>query len=195
MTSQKRPLKFQNQELWRQWLTKHHAVETDVWLILYKKKYQDQGLSLDEAIEEALCFGWIDGKLKRLDEKCYKLRFSPRTTTSIWSISNIRRVEKLIKEGKMTEAGNQKIYEAKENGEWEAAIRREQVDIIPADLESELLKIDGGVAAYHALPRSHKKQYIFWLQSAKREETKKRRIEKIIDEMIESKKPSLSDIL
>ena len=61
----------------------HHAFETDVWLTIYKKKYQDQGLSLDEAIEEALCFGWIDGKLKRLDEKCYGLRFSPRTATSI----------------------------------------------------------------------------------------------------------------
>jgi len=90
-------------------------------------------------------------------------------------MSNIRRVEKLIAEGKMTEAGKVKIEEAKENGEWEAAIRREQVDIIPEDLEKALRKIGGALSAYWALPDSCKKQYIYWLQSAKREATKQKR--------------------
>ena len=144
-----------------------------------------QGLSLEEAIEEALCFGWIDGKLKSLDEKRYRLRFSPRTAQSIWSMSNIRRVKKLIDEGRMTAAGRQKIAEAKENGEWEAAIRREQVDIIPEALESALRKIDGAITAYQALPASRKKTYIYWLQGAKREETKQSRIQKIIAEVLD----------
>jgi len=185
MVSSEELLEFEQQSQWRRWLEKHHAVETEAWLLLYKKKYQDQGLSLDEAIEEALCFGWIDGKLKSLDEKRYVLRFSPRTVRSIWSMSNIRRVGKLISEGKMTEAGKRKIAEAEENGEWEAAIRREQVDRIPEELESALRKVDGGLTAYQALPASRKKTYIFWLQSAKREETKQSRIQEILEEILD----------
>jgi uncharacterized protein YdeI (YjbR/CyaY-like superfamily) len=178
-------LKFQYRNQWRRWLEKHHASATEAWLVLYKKKYQDQGLALDEAIEEALCFGWIDGKLHRLDEKRFTLRFSPRTMTSIWSMSNIRRVAILIAAGKMTAAGEEKIMQAKENGQWEAAIRREQVDIIPEDLASALHKVNGGIAAYQTLPASRKKQYIYWLQSAKRKDTKQSRIQKIIEEILD----------
>jgi uncharacterized protein YdeI (YjbR/CyaY-like superfamily) len=185
MASSEEYLEFENRNHWRQWLEKQHAVETEAWLKLYKKKYQDQGLSLDGAIEEALCFGWIDGKLKSLDEKCYVLRFSPRTAKSIWSMSNIRRVEKLIEEDRMTAAGEQKIAEAKANGEWESAIRREQVDIIPKALESALRKIDGGITTYQALPASRKKTYLYWLQSAKRAETKLSRIQKILAEVLD----------
>jgi uncharacterized protein YdeI (YjbR/CyaY-like superfamily) len=184
MTHPSTCLEFDNRSQWRSWLEKHHAVETEAWLTLFKKKYQDQGLSLDEAIEEALCFGWIDGKLQSLDERCYALRFSPRTARSVWSMSNIRRVAKLIEAGKITAAGRQKIAEAKENGEWEAAIRREQVDIIPEALENALRQIDGAIAKYQALPASRKKTYIYWLQSAKREETKRRRLEKIVEEVL-----------
>jgi uncharacterized protein YdeI (YjbR/CyaY-like superfamily) len=177
-------LEFEHRYQWRRWLKNYHSTEPEAWLIVYKKKYEEQGLKLDEAIEEALCFGWIDGKLKSLDRKRYMLRFSPRTATSIWAVSNIKRVEKLIAEGKMAEAGYRKIAEAKANGEWDAAIRREQVDIIPKDLESALRKVDGAITAYQLLPNSQKKRYIYWLQSAKREETKQRRIQKIVDEVL-----------
>jgi uncharacterized protein YdeI (YjbR/CyaY-like superfamily) len=175
---------FNNREGWRTWLEKNHAFETEAWLVLFKKKYADQGLTLNEAVEEALCFGWIDGKLRSLDEKRFMLRFSPRTRNSIWSMSNIQRVEKLMADGKMTDAGMLKITEAKQNGEWEAAIQREQVDIIPEALESALRKKEGGLSAYRALPVSRKKQYIYWLQSAKREETKQRRVQKIVAEVL-----------
>ena len=164
----------------------NHAVETEAWLVHYKKKYGDQGLTLDEAVEEALCFGWIDSTLNTLDEKRYVLRYSPRKADSVWSMSNIHRVEKLIAEGKMTEAGQLKIDEAKESGQWEAAVRREQVDIIPEELESALQTKEGALSAYQALSISRKKQYIYWLQSAKREDTKKRRIQKIIEELLNS---------
>ena len=184
MTSPTAGLEFEDREQWRKWLEKNYATETEAWLILYKKKYQDQGLTLDEAVEEALCFGWIDGILKSIDEKRYALRYSPRTPNSLWSMNNIRRVDKLIAEGKMTRAGYQKIAEAKGNGEWEAAKRREQVDKIPKELESELRKVSGALAAYRALPVARKKQYIYWLQSAKREETKRRRIQKIVGEVL-----------
>lgn len=177
-------LEFQHRDQWRKWLEEHHATATEVWLILYKKKYKDQGLALDAATEEALCFGWIDGTLKPLDEKRYALRYSPRTPNSIWSVSNIRRVERLISERKMTVVGEQKIAEAKANGQWEAALQREQVDQIPADLEDALRKTTNALPAYRALPDSRKKQYLYWLQSAKREETKQRRIQKIVEEVL-----------
>jgi uncharacterized protein YdeI (YjbR/CyaY-like superfamily) len=181
-------LEFGNREQWRTWLEDHHTTESEAWLVLYKKKYQDQGLTLDEAVEEALCFGWIDGTLRSLDEKRYALRYSPRRRRSIWSMSNIQRVEKLLAEGKMTEAGRVKIAEAKENGEWEAAIRREQVEIIPKELESVLRKKEGALSAYRALPKSRKKHFIFWLQSAKRDETKQKRIRKIVEELMAKEK-------
>jgi uncharacterized protein YdeI (YjbR/CyaY-like superfamily) len=184
LTSPTNCLEFENRNQWRRWLEKNHTTETEAWLTLYKKKFRNQGLTLDEAIEEALCFGWIDGTLKSLDEKRFLLRYSPRTPNSIWAMSNIRRVEMLIKEGKMAEAGYQKILEAKENGEWNAAKRREQVDIIPKDLERELRKTKGAISAYRSLPDSRKKQFIYWLQTAKRKETKQRRIQKIMDEVL-----------
>ena len=184
MTSSTDTLEFKNRGQWRRWLEKNHGTEIEAWLLLFKKKYKDQGLTLDEAVEEALCFGWIDGKLKSLDQKRYRLRFSPRKANSIWAIRNIQRAEMLIAAGKMKKPGYQKIIEAKENGEWAASIRREQVDLIPEELESALKKIDGGISAYRSLPDSRKKQYIYWLQNAKRDETKQRRIQKIVDEVL-----------
>lgn len=177
-------LDFKNRNQWRNWLAKNHTSKTEVWLVLYKKKYQDQGLTLDEAVEEALCFGWIDGTLRSLDQRRFVLRYSPRIKNSIWSMSNIRRVEKLIKEEQMTDAGRVKIDEAKKNGEWDAAIRREQVNVIPKDLEKALKEKKGGIKAYVALPDSRKKHYIYWLQTAKQDKTKEQRIQAILKELL-----------
>jgi uncharacterized protein YdeI (YjbR/CyaY-like superfamily) len=177
-------LEFEHRDQWRRWLEANHDRETEAWLILYREKYKDQGLALDEAVEEALCFGWIDGKLQSLDEKRFKLRYSPRTSNSIWAVSNIERVEKLIAAGKMAEAGYRKVAEAKASGAWQAAERRERVDIIPEVLESALRKEAGALSAYRSLPASRKKQYIYWLQTAKREETKQKRIRKIVDQVL-----------
>lgn len=178
------PLHFTDRQQWRNWLEKYHRTDTEAWLVIYKVKYQSQGLSLDAAVEEALCFGWIDSTLNRHDEKRYLLRFSPRKENSVWSLSNVQRAEQLIRSGKMTQSGLAKIYEAKESGQWRAALQREQVDLIPEDLERALNQVDDGVDAYIALPDSRKKQLIYWLQSAKREETRKRRIKSIIEEVL-----------
>jgi uncharacterized protein YdeI (YjbR/CyaY-like superfamily) len=178
------PIAFQERCQWRAWLEENHQLEPDAWLLIHKRAYEDRGLGLAEAVEEALCFGWIDSHMKSLDEKTYVLRFSPRTGASIWSMSNIQRVEQLIQEGRMTDAGLQKIAEAKESGQWAAAIRREQVDVIPDVLERALEKHEGGVAAYRALPDSRRKQIIYWLQSAKRQETIDRRIQSVVKEVL-----------
>ena len=178
------PLHFQNKDEWRSWLQENHRTKKDVWLSISKNHVTQPGVYYHEAVEEALCFGWIDGSMKRATTEFFYLRFSPRTKSSIWSMSNIHRVEKLIEKGKITEAGYQKISEAKANGEWEAAIQREEVDIIPKELESALRIVDGAITAYQSLPNSRKKQYIYWIQTAKREETKQRRIQMIVEEVI-----------
>lgn len=105
---------FGHRNEWRAWLEENHATAQELWLVIYKKHTGKVGVTYEEAVEEALCFGWIDGVMKRLDAEKYALRFSPRKKGSVWSESNKRRVTKLIKQGRMTEAGLVKVKEAKE---------------------------------------------------------------------------------
>ena len=179
----KRPgkyLTFSGREEWRAWLEEHHAHEQEAWLLHHKKKAAGQSLSYQEALEEALCYGWIDSLLTAIDAERFALRYSPRKRRSIWSESNKRRVERLIAEGRMTTAGLEKVAEAKENGEWDAATSREEVDSIPADLE-DALGTGGALAAFKRWPASRRKGYLYWLNSAKRPETRQKRIQAIVD--------------
>jgi len=175
-------LTFPNRTQWREWLQANHADASEAWLLIARVKHP--GLHLAAAVEQALCFGWIDGVMQPVDEKHYLLRFSPRTAQSIWSMSNIQRVQALTAAGMMTEAGLEKVRQAQENGEWEAALRRERVDEIPPELEAALEGVPGALAAYRAARASQKKQWIYWLQSAKRDETRERRIQKIIEALM-----------
>jgi len=185
VTDEPQLLTFPDRIEWRHWLESHYTEATEVWLVLHKKATHKQTFSLDDAVEEALCFGWIDGKLKSLDTQRYSLRFSPRKAGSIWSLSNIRRARRLIDEGLMSPAGLEKVNEARQNGQWDVAIRREQTDVIPLDLEQALQSRDGGIDGYDRLPASRKKQLLYWLSSARRPETRQRRIEAIVRETSE----------
>ena len=174
------PLEFPNPSAWRSWLADHHASDSEAWLVIQKKGSIHIGIRLNEAVEEALCYGWIDGKMQSLDDHSYLLRFSPRKPNSVWAISNIERVGRQTRQGKMTKAGLNAVDAAKESGEWQDAIDRENTDQIPPELEKALRMKKGAIAAYRNLPDSQKKQYLYWLQSAKREETKKKRIDEIL---------------
>lgn len=178
-------LTFPSRDAWREWLKTNHDKETEAWLVLYKKGAREVALSLDEAVEEALCYGWIDGKAMSFDHSRYTLRFTPRKPGSMWSISNIRRVEKLIGEDRMTEAGLEKVVEAQQNGQWDVAIRIEQTDLIPDELEKALRREKGALAAYRKLAHSRKKQLLHWLLTAKMEDTRQRRIAAIVEEVSE----------
>lgn len=175
-----RCLTFASRDEWRAWLEEHHATEQEAWLLHLKKAVARASLTYEEAVEEALCFGWIDGLLKSIDGETYALRYSPRRPRSIWSESNKRRVERLISEGRMTAAGLEKVAEARESGEWEAATAREDVDAIPADLAQELER-NGAREAFDSWPASRKKQYLFWVSSARRAETRRKRIQAIVE--------------
>jgi uncharacterized protein YdeI (YjbR/CyaY-like superfamily) len=184
MPDQEDLLIFKDRAVWRRWLEKNHEHNSEAWLAICKKGARAACLSLEDAVLEALCFGWIDGKLETLDKDRYALRFSPRRSDSIWSLSNIRRVEKLVEEGLMTEAGYRRIQEGFESGQWDSAIEREQVDEIPADLERSLRRRKGALSAYRSLTASRKKQLLHWIATAKRPETRLKRIETIVDQLM-----------
>ena len=190
MIDSRHHLAFTNRAEWRSWLQSNHARATEAWLVLYKKRARQPSLSIAETQEEALCFGWIDHLSKSLDGSRFLLRFTPRRAGSIWSITNIRRVEKLIAAGLMTAAGREKIAEAQQNGQWEAAIARERTDLIPTGLQRALRRRKGALAGYRSLANSRKKQLLHWLLTARSEATRNRRIEAIVQEVTEKRRPA-----
>jgi uncharacterized protein YdeI (YjbR/CyaY-like superfamily) len=187
--SERNPLRFSKRTQWRSWLEEHHATATAAVLVIHRASHRAEGLALEEAVEEALCYGWIDSTLRSLDERCYLLRFTPRRRNSVWSIRNIHRVQRLVEEGKVAAAGLRTITEAKESGAWEAAVRREEPDEIPMQLARALRRKKGALAGYRALPRGRKKQLLHWLFSARREETRTGRITAIVAEALRGGSP------
>jgi len=190
MRAPTKPLTFASRAEWRAWLEQHHANELEAWLIHTKKGARPRYLGYEEAVEEALCFGWIDGLLKRLDAESFLLRYSPRKPNSIWAESNKRRVEKLTAEGRMTEAGLAKVLQAKESGEWEA--KREDENAIPSDLERALRSRLGAMAAFRELAPSRIKQYNWWVASAKKDATRAKRIQAVLDDLAQ-REPKAED--
>lgn len=166
---------------WRAWLEKNYAREKEVWLIHYKKVTGKQTLTINDAVDEALCFGWIDGLLKRIDPEKHVVRYSPRRERSIWSQINKGRVERLVREGRMTAAGLAKVALAKENGQWDAAIKRADADALAADLQKTLRRHKGMLSAFRKLAPSRRRLYLWWIDSAKKDETRQRRITALID--------------
>ncbi len=189
MATRSQQLHFVDRDDWRAWLEANHATAQEAWLVIHKKHASKSGLSLEDAVEEALCFGWIDGVMHRIDDEKFALRLSPRKKDSVWSQINKRRVAKLIKQGRMTEAGLAKIKEAKANGQWRAATLREDTANIPLDLKQALKANSQAQRNFDQLASSHKQQFIYWITSAKTDTTRQRRIAETIKRVAENKKP------
>jgi uncharacterized protein YdeI (YjbR/CyaY-like superfamily) len=181
MKELEKPLVFASRAEWRAWLEKHHADANQAWLVHCKKGASKPCLSYEEGVEEALCFGWIDGMLRSIDGETFALRYSPRRRGSIWAESNKRRVGRLMREGRMTAAGLERIAEAKANGQWDAASLGEDFDTVPADLEQALRVHESAWRAFAEWPVSRKKQYLYWVASAKRPETRQKRIAAVVE--------------
>ena len=165
---------------WQEWLQKNHASQKGIWLVYYKKHTGKPRIPYNEAVEEALCFGWIDSIIKRIDDERYMQKFTPRNPKSNWSPSNKKRIEKLIRSGKMTDAGRQAIEIAKQNGKWDEQTDA-QIDYTFSEKFVKLLKSNSkAFTGFTALPASHQKQYTQWVMSAKKTETQVRRMEKMI---------------
>jgi uncharacterized protein YdeI (YjbR/CyaY-like superfamily) len=181
MKNPENPLHFQNKNEWRVWLQENHATQKEAWLVILKNHASRPGVFYEEAVEEAVCFGWIDGVMKSAPAEYYFLRFTPRKRGSIWSVSNQQRVERLTAQGKMTAAGMAEVREAKENGEWEAAIRREDISSLPEDLSRAMEGNTEAQANFEKYPASQKKQFLYWIASARTEKTRQKRIQGTVE--------------
>ncbi len=160
---------------WRAWLEQHHTQTEGVWLISYKKTAGKPRVEYEEAVEEALCFGWIDSKGNKLDAERTMLWFSPRKPRTGWSKSNKERVERLIASGQMTPAGMAKIEVAKADGSWSALDAVEALEI-PPDLHAGLEANPTALKYFDAFPRSVKRAVLEWISHAKKPETQAKRI-------------------
>lgn len=178
----------QSQKKWRDWLLKNHTNDKGVWLRLYKKNSGIKSINHDEALEEALCFGWIDGQAKKYDDDSYLQKFTPRRKRSIWSKRNVEKVEQLIKDGKMHKSGLAEIEKAKADDRWEKAYDSPANMKVPADFLKELSKKPKALSYFETLNKTNKFSIAFRLQTAKKPETRLRRMEKIIEMMEQGKK-------
>ena len=174
---------FKNRSEFRKWLSENYDSSSELWLIFYKKHTGKNTIQYEEAVEEALCYGWIDGTLKRIDDQKHIVRFSPRRKGSVWSVANINRVNRLIKQRKMTKAGLEKFEELDESRREPAGTTELE---IPEFVVKGLKKNKRVWKIFNEMAPSHRKQYVWWITEAKKEETKQRRLKKAI-EMISDK--------
>lgn len=167
---------------WRSWLAKNHTRSDGVWLIYFRASTGKRRLSWEEAVREALCFGWIDSKVQSIDDERYRQIFTPRKPQSVWSKVNKQHVAELGKAGLITEAGQRAIDVAKENGAWTVL---EPIDalLVPADFESALRGSPHARGAYEALAGSAKRALLYSLYTAKREETRAKRLSQAMAEL------------
>jgi uncharacterized protein YdeI (YjbR/CyaY-like superfamily) len=185
-------LYVKTREEWRKWLGLHHTRAEDVWLIYYKKQSGKPRIPYSDAVEEALCFGWIDGKIRRINDDYYIQRFTPRRHGSRWSKYNIERVEKMMREGRMQPSGLAAFKEVLENPDLIYDNRSDRDPEIPDDLKHELGRNKKAKDNFLKFSMSVRRIYIEWLKSSKKEETRIRRIRRIIDLSERNIRPGLS---
>jgi len=173
---------------WRKWLELNHIKKDAVWLIFYKKKSKNHNLSWSESVDEALCFGWIDSTKRTIDSEKYKQYFSKRKVKSNWSKINKDKVKTLIDLGLMQDEGYKSIEIAKKNGSWTILDGVEAL-IIPKDLKEAFANYQGSMEFFNSLSKSVKKTLLYWVISAKRKETRQKRILEIVENASNNLKP------
>jgi uncharacterized protein YdeI (YjbR/CyaY-like superfamily) len=172
-------IRCKNRKALRNWLEKNHGQKESIWLILHKKHSTKGDLSYNDAVEEGLCFGWIDSKPNKIDEDTYKLLYCQRKPKSAWSKVNKLKIEMLIKTGQMHPAGLAKIEAAKKNSSWISLDSVEELQM-PVELQKALNKNKEAKQYFEAFPPGVRKQLFWGVSSAKREETKSKRIIEIV---------------
>jgi uncharacterized protein YdeI (YjbR/CyaY-like superfamily) len=166
---------------WRKWLDKHHAQPEGVWLVLAKKgTTKPTSLTYDKALDEALCYGWIDGQAGRRDEGTYSQRFTPRRRRSAWSKRNTDRAERLLAEGRMHPAGIAEMERAKADGRWDAAYGGSAEIEVPPELAAALAANPKAQAMFEALSSRNRYAILYRLRTAKRADTRTRRVDQFV---------------
>lgn len=173
---------------WESWLTKHHATSSGVWLKIVKKNSKMKGPSYEEALDAALCFGWIDGQKNTFDDDYWLQRFTPRKPRSKWSRINVDKAVRLTKQGRMRSAGLTQIKAAKADGRWDAAYEPQRAASVPDDLRRALGKNRKARAFFESLDRRNRYAILYRIQDAKKPETRARRIETYVAMLGEGRK-------
>jgi uncharacterized protein YdeI (YjbR/CyaY-like superfamily) len=179
---------FPSRDAWEAWLERQHGSSRGVWLKLAKKGSPFETVSRADALEVALCYGWIDGQADSLDDDHWLQRFTPRTARSKWSRINRDKASELIETGAMKPAGLREVERAKADGRWAAAYESPSTAVVPDDLERELAKSDRAREFFAALDRRNRYAILYRIQDAKKPETRARRIAKYVAMLDEGKK-------
>ena len=190
--SEDNPRYFKSITEWSRWLIENHIDEGTIWIVIQKKASRKPGVRYEEAVLEAVAHGWIDGKMRRLDDDEFMQRFTPRRRGSIWSLRNKKRAKMLMAEGRMTPAGLKTVEEAKQNGRWEKAVSRSRgAADVPEDLAEALKGNKAARENFDSFPPSARFMYIHWVNEAKRQETRERRIRTVVERSEENLKPGI----
>jgi uncharacterized protein YdeI (YjbR/CyaY-like superfamily) len=178
---------FDDSTAWETWLQTNHDSHTGLWLRLSKKNSGLASVTYDEALNAALCYGWIDGQKKSYDDKCFLQRFTPRRKASIWSKRNVNKVAELIASGRMRPPGQTEIDAAKADGRWERAYSGSSTAEVPPDFQAAM-DADGHAAEFFkAINRSQRYSFLFRLETAKRPDTRQKRIEQFVKLLADEK--------
>jgi uncharacterized protein YdeI (YjbR/CyaY-like superfamily) len=181
-------ISFASSKEWRKWLAANHATSNGVWLRIFKKDSGEKTVTYAEAVEEALCYGWIDGQKDKYDDTSYIQKFTPRRAKSIWSKINTEKAERLILEGKMEKVGMQQVELAKADGRWQQAYDSPKDMKVPEDFLQQLLKNKKAKTFFDGLNKANQYAIAWRLQTAKKPETREKRLKEILEMMSEGKK-------
>jgi uncharacterized protein YdeI (YjbR/CyaY-like superfamily) len=184
-------LLFENKKEWREWLEHNHSKFKEIWLIHYKKVSNKKSITHNDSVEEALCFGWIDSTLKKIDEERYVLRYTPRKEKSVWSKINKETAEKMIKQGRMRQPGFEAINSAKKHGLWDTAYTNKVKEKLPSDLKKALNSDKIAWNNFQNFANSYRNMYIGWIKNAKTVITRTKRINEVVKRSKENKKPGV----
>jgi uncharacterized protein YdeI (YjbR/CyaY-like superfamily) len=185
-------LDFRSAAAWRRWLARNHDRSAGEWVYLYKRDARREGLRYPEALEEALCFGWIDGQVRAVDGDRYRQRWTPRRKSSQWSEVNKRKVRALTRAGRMAVPGLAAVAAAKRDGRWGG--KREQETGMPPALLAALKADPEARRNFEAFAPSYRRLYAGWVAAAKTEATRARRVEAVVRRARENRKPTITSM-
>jgi len=181
-----------NRDDWREWLARHHACETEIWLIYYKKHATKPRIPYEHVVEEALCFGWIDSIVKKIDDQRFAQKFTPRRNCAKWSSLNRQRMRRLMREGRMTDAGLSKIDLKVFDEKPRTKRSPKKGDLtLPRSVKQALIASPKAWEYFQTLAPSYRGLYVRWILSAKKEETRKRRLQEAVSLLLQNKKLGL----
>ncbi len=181
-------LPFANKKKWADWLAKQHDKSTGVWLKLAKKTADIASVTYEEALDVALCYGWIDGQKGSFDDQYWLQKFTPRGPKSLWSKINVEKAERLIASGAMKPAGLKAVELAKQDGRWKAAYHSQKTISVPEDFQSELEKNQKAKEFFGTLKSAERYSFLFRIHNVKRPETRARKIQQFVEMLAKHEK-------